>query len=71
MTECVVSSVCFLPAFIILGRIFLFFPKNVDGQPLLTKDFSNVRFYSEVGKQVKLDVRFKVADMYYNGRLEY
>lgn len=53
-----------------MGAKFIF-PKNVDGQSLLTNDFSSVRFYSEVGKQVKLDVRFKVADMYYNGRLEY
>ncbi|HSE32696.1 MAG TPA: hypothetical protein VLA93_14080 [Pyrinomonadaceae bacterium] len=53
-----------------MGAKFIF-PKKVDGNPFLTSDFSNVRFYSEIGKQVKLDVRFKVSDMYYNGQLEY
>jgi hypothetical protein len=53
-----------------MGAKFIF-PKNVEGRPFLSKDFSSVRFYSEIGPQVKLDVRFKVSDMYYNGRLEY
>jgi len=47
------------------------FPKNVDGKPFLSLDFSQVRFYSEVSKKVKIDVRFKVSDMMYNGKLEY
>ena len=53
-----------------LGAKFIF-PRNVDGKPFLSSDFSQVRFYSEVAKQVKLDVRFKVSDMIYNGALEY
>jgi hypothetical protein len=53
-----------------LGAKFIF-PRNVDGKPFLSSDFSQVRFYSEVAKQIKLDVRFKVSDMVYNGALEY
>lgn len=47
------------------------FARNVDGKPFLSSDSSQVRFYSEVSKQVKIDVRFKVSDMLYNGKLEY
>lgn len=53
-----------------MGAKFIF-PKNIDGQPFLNSKFSYVRFYSELGRQIKLDVRFKVSDMYYNGQLEY
>lgn len=53
-----------------MGAKFIF-PKNVDGKPLLSSEFSHLRFYSEIGRAVKLDVRFKVSDMYYNGQLEY
>jgi len=30
-----------------------------------------VRFYAEVGTSLKLNQRFKVADMIYQGKLEY
>jgi hypothetical protein len=53
-----------------LGAKFIF-PRTIDGQPFLTSNFSQVRFYSEVAKNVKLDLRFKVSDMVYNGILEY
>ncbi|MCA1630304.1 MAG: hypothetical protein LC785_10940 [Acidobacteria bacterium] len=54
-----------------LGAKFIFPRKGRDGKPFLSSDFSQVRFVSEVAKQVKLDVRFKVSDMMYNGVLEY
>jgi hypothetical protein len=53
-----------------MGAKFIFL-RNVDGKPFLTPESSFVRFYSEVGGTVKLDVRFKISDMQYNGRLEY
>lgn len=53
-----------------MGAKFIFM-RNVDGKPFVTSENSFVRFYSEIGKKVKLDVRFKVSDMQYNGRLEY
>ena len=54
-----------------LGAKFIFPRKGSDGKPFLNSDVSQVRFVSEVAKQVKLDVRFKVSDMIYNGVLEY
>jgi hypothetical protein len=53
-----------------LGAKFIF-PRFVDEKPFLTTDFTQVRFYSEISSRVKLDVRFKIADMQYNGNLEY
>lgn len=53
-----------------MGAKFIFL-RNVDGKPFLTPEFSSVRFYSEIGTKVKLDVRFKISDMQYNGQLEY
>lgn len=66
-----------------LGAKFIF-PRTLDGQPFLSSDFTQVRFYSELtsskpttsqtsrdAKQIKIDVRFKVSEMQYNGRLEY
>ena|SRR3982751_1258383 len=55
------------------GARFIF-PRLVDGQPFLTADAGEVRFYSqfEVGsKSLKLDRRYKTADMMYDGQLEY
>ncbi len=53
-----------------LGARFVF-PRFVDGKPFLKNDSGNVRFYAEVGSTVKLNQRFKVPDMMYDGRLEY
>jgi hypothetical protein len=52
-----------------LGAKFVF-PRLNDGQPFITKDTDEVRFFAEVGKKVKLNMRFKVSDMMYEGRLE-
>jgi hypothetical protein len=54
-----------------LGAKFIFPRKGSDGKPFLSSGFSQVRFYSEIAKAIKLDVRFKVSDMVYNGALEY
>jgi hypothetical protein len=53
-----------------IGARFVF-PRVVDGRGFLSGESSDVRFYSEVGPNVKLNLRFKVADMVYHGKLEY
>jgi hypothetical protein len=53
-----------------LGAKYVF-PRIVDGKPFLTADSGNVRFYSEVGGKIKLNVKYKVADMVRDGKLEY
>jgi len=53
-----------------LGAKFIF-SRIVDGGPFLNPTFTQVRFYSELSKKIKLDQRFKVSDMQYNGKLEY
>jgi hypothetical protein len=54
------------------GARFIF-PRKVDGQPFLTADSGEVRFHAELGsnKEFKIDRRFKLADMMYEGALEY
>lgn len=53
-----------------IGARFVF-PRIVDGRPFLISESGDVRFYSEVGANVKMNLRFKVADMVYQGKLEY
>ena len=53
-----------------LGARFVF-ARIVDGKSFLNGDSGEVRFYSEVGPNVKLNRRFKVSDMIYQGKLEY
>jgi hypothetical protein len=43
----------------------------VDGKPLLEAASGEVRFALEMGKAVKINRRFKVADMMYDGKLEF
>ncbi|HYW73332.1 MAG TPA: hypothetical protein VE961_20085 [Pyrinomonadaceae bacterium] len=52
-----------------MGAKFIF-PRSVDGKPFLDANSGEVRVYIEVGK-TKLNRRFKVADMMYDGKLEY
>lgn len=52
-----------------LGAKFIF-ERIVDERPFLNSDSGEVRFVSEVAN-VKLDMRFKVAQMIYDGKLEY
>lgn len=53
-----------------MGAKFVF-PRVVDNQPIVTKDGGDIRFYSEVSKDIKLNMRFKLADMMYDGQLEF
>ena len=52
------------------GARFIF-PRIVDERPFLTTDFREVRFVSEFGTEVKLNMRFKLSDMMLDGKLEY
>jgi hypothetical protein len=53
-----------------LGAKFIF-PRIVDEKTFLTADSGYFRFYSEVNKQIKLNVTFKMSDLMYNGQLEF
>jgi hypothetical protein len=53
-----------------LGAKFIF-TRSIDGQRFLNSESGEVRFVSEVSKNIKLDRRFKVAEMIYEGQLEY
>lgn len=53
-----------------MGAKFVF-PRMVDGKPFVTAESGFVRFYSELSSAIKLNMRFKVADMMYNDKLEY
>lgn len=47
------------------------FPRLVDGKPFITTESGYVRFYTELSKNLKLNMRFKVQEMIYDGQLEY
>ena len=53
---------------LVLAFIFL---RKVDGMPFISADTGEIRFFSEYGTNLKLNMRFKVSEMMYNGRLEY
>ena len=53
-----------------LGAKFIF-PRIVDERPFLNLQSKEVRFVSEIAKDITLNMRFKVADMVYEGQLEY
>jgi hypothetical protein len=53
-----------------LGARFVF-PRMVDGKPILTPESGEVVFHSELPNLVVLNMRYKVKDMMFNGKLEY
>jgi len=53
-----------------LGAKFVF-ARKVDERLFLDERFAQVRFYSELSKTVKIDRKFRVSDMKYDGKLEY
>ena len=53
-----------------LGAKFIF-PRLVDGAPFLNSNSGTVRFYAEFNDGLKLNMRFKIADMVYSDKLEY
>jgi hypothetical protein len=52
------------------GARFIF-KREVDGKPFIDEKSSEIRFYAKLPIIPKLDRRFKVADMMYQGELEY
>jgi hypothetical protein len=68
----------FLQEYIKPGKVGQFgarfvFPREVDGKPFVTADGGEIRFHTELGtnQEFKVDRRFKLADMMYQGALEY
>jgi hypothetical protein len=53
-----------------MGAKFVF-PRLVDGKPFVTEESGYLRFYAELTKDLKLNMRFKVQEMMYDGQLEY
>jgi hypothetical protein len=53
-----------------LGAKFIF-PRMMDETLFLKPDSGSVRFFSEVTRQIKLNVTFKLSEMVYDGQLEY
>jgi hypothetical protein len=54
-----------------LGAAMFVFPRTHREGPLLEPGGGDVRFVSEFSKTLKLDMKFKVSEMIYDGRLEY
>ena len=52
------------------GARFIFLRKP-DGQPFIDANTKEIRFYTKLSGAMKVDRRFKVADMMYEGQLEY
>jgi hypothetical protein len=52
------------------GARFIFL-RMMDEKPFIADNTGEVRFYAKFDKGPKLDRRFKVSDMMYNGELEY
>lgn len=53
-----------------LGAKFIF-PRLVDGQPFIDANTESVRFVAEFNQGFKLNMRYKVADMMLDKKLEY
>jgi hypothetical protein len=52
------------------GARFIF-PRKVDGSTFINADGGEIRFFSEYAPGLKLNMRFKVAEMILDGQLEY
>ena len=52
------------------GARFIF-PRMVDGKPFLDPEFTMVRFVSDLGNSVKMNMTYKVKDMILDGKVEY
>jgi len=52
-----------------MGAKFVF-KRSVDGQAFLDKS-DNVRFFAQLNEKTKVNARYKVSEMLYDGKLEY
>ena len=53
-----------------LGARFIF-PRLVDGNPFITPESEEIHFVAELDGTYRLDRRYKVKEMMYDGKLEY
>ncbi len=53
-----------------LGAKFIF-PRLLNGQPFLDANSGQVRFQCQLSNKIKIEARYKVSDMIYDGKLEY
>jgi len=53
-----------------VGAGFIF-PRIVEGKPFITTDSDEVLFFSQLNSGPELNMRFKINDMMFNGKLEY
>lgn len=53
-----------------MGGKFVF-ERNLDGSPFLTSDSGSLRFVLDLSGNLKLNAKFDVSKMTYNGKLEY
>jgi len=53
-----------------MGAKFVF-ERDLDGQPFLTQESDSVKFVMEPNERLKVNLKFKVSAMLYNGKLEY
>lgn len=53
-----------------VGARFIF-PRLVDGNPFITPESEEIRFFTELSSNYRLDRRYKVKDMMFEGKLEY
>lgn len=47
------------------------FPRLVEGKPWITEASEDIHFYCELSTTYKLDTRYTIKDMIYQGKLEY
>ena len=52
-----------------MGAKFIF-PRTLEGQPFLSQD-DNVRFVAQMNEKMKVNTRYKLSEMLYEGKLEY
>lgn len=53
------------------GARFIFPRVTEDERPFVTEQAGEIRFYSEISEKIKMNMRFKVSEMIYQGSLEY
>jgi hypothetical protein len=53
-----------------IGAKFVF-PRKLDNEMFVNEQSGYLRFYSEMAKNLKLNMRFNVGDMMYEGKLEH
>lgn len=53
-----------------LGAKFVF-PRTLNNQPFLASGSGQLKFYSQLSKKIRIEARYKVSEMLYEGRLEF